>query len=197
MKFILLIFTFIAFSLSAKSIEAKEFWSADICPRYIDYATIYLNKDKPIIDLYEDITKDQRLERLELLAKTWLNVHSYLPRLSQSERDYVEKEKKEAKNERLLELLKKKEWVLYRMNNQFERLHFILDEMHVSLIEGNIKKEISQIVDLNLNFDDLLTTLIEMEDYGYIKVPESENLKILCTLNEDLYFIKVLLEKIK
>ena len=83
------------------------------------------------------------------------------------------------------------------MNNQFETLHFILDEMHVSLIEGNIKKEISQIVDLNLNFDDLLTTLIEMEDYGYIKVPESENLKILCTLNEDLYFIKVLLEKIK
>jgi len=197
MKFILLIFTFITFSLSAKSIEPKEFWSTNICPRYIDVATIYLNKDKPIIDLYGGITKDQRIERLELLAKTWLDVHSYLPRLSQSERDYVEKEKREAKNERFLELLKKKEWVLYRMNNQFERLHFILDEMYVSLIEGDIKKEISQIVDLKLEFKDLLITLIEMEDYGYIKVPESENLKILCTLDEDLYFIKALLEEIE
>ena len=38
--------------------------------------------------------------------------------------------------------LKKKEWVLYRMNNQFERLHFILDEMYVSLILYKCPKRI-------------------------------------------------------
>tara|TARA_R100000654_G_scaffold38414_1_gene64163 strand:- start:432 stop:1070 length:639 start_codon:yes stop_codon:yes gene_type:complete len=188
--------------LFSLNIQAKEYQWNEICPRYIDSMTALTRGDTPLEDLYKTITNEQRLERAAIFSNVWQEIHNALPRLSPSEIEYVEKERKDATGERLLELFKKKEWRLYEINNDIETVRKILDDLYSSINDGDVKKEIYHIISLRIGFEDRIDSLIQMHEYGYIKLYGSdrdfwiEDLKSLCSLTEDLYFAKILLEKL-